>query len=42
MNIHIPQVICMDCGTEMVLVEGTTKRICRKCELEVIIEAIEQ
>jgi hypothetical protein len=32
----------MDCKREMKLLEGTTKRICGYCELEVEIKVIEQ
>lgn len=42
MPVHIPQVICMDCKKETILVEGTTKRVCRNCEIEVTIEVTEQ
>lgn len=42
MNIHIPEVICMDCKQKMLLYESTTKRICPNCELEVLIEVREQ
>lgn len=39
---HIPQVICMDCRKDMTLIEGTKKRICGWCDLEVEVEVIEQ
>lgn len=42
MNVHIPEIICMDCHREMRLLEGTNIRICSNCELEVTIEVIEQ
>ena len=42
MNVHIPQIICMDCHREMQLLEGTDIRKCGICELEIKIEVIEQ
>lgn len=42
MNIHIPQVICLDCKKEMTSVEGTSRRICGWCNKEVTIEVIEE
>lgn len=42
MNIHIPKVFCLDCNKEMILVEGTNKRICGWCNKEVRIEVVEE
>lgn len=42
MNILIPNVICLDCKTDMIVVEGTSERICRICEKKIRIKVIEE
>lgn len=42
MNVHIPKVICWDCKKNMMLKEGTTRRVCGWCNREVTIEVIEE
>lgn len=42
MSIHIPQVICLDCDTHMITVEGTTKRFCGSCDKQITIKVIEE
>lgn len=41
MNVSIPQVICMDCHRETILLEGTKRRTCPNCENEIDIEVID-
>lgn len=42
MNVHIPQVICLDCNKAMTLIEGTTRRICGFCDKKITIEVVEE